>query len=103
MLTEATPSTTLRYVKTKGLIFLDGEEIALEPRERKLLAALIDDFDHEMTNIELRDSVGSNAKQFSPSKVFERHQPVYHAFIKFLTDEQRYQLQMPDEDRDWLI
>lgn len=102
VLTEATPSTTLRYVKTKGRVFLDGEEIALEPRGSKLLAALIDDFDHEMTKLELRDRVESEAKDFSPRKVFDRQPDVYRAFIKFLADEKRYQLKIPDEDRDWL-
>jgi len=102
-LEEAAPGTSLRYVKPKGLVYIDGEEIKLEPRERKLLIALIDDLDHEMDNAGLRDKVGSVAEKFSPSKVFDRKPLVYRTFIRFLREDGRYQLQIPPEDRSWLI
>ena len=102
-LEEATPGTTLRYLKPKGLVFIEGEGIKLEPRERNLLIALIDDLDHEMDNEGLRDKVGSVAEKFSPSKVFDRKPHVYRTFVRFLRDDGRYQLQIPPEDRSWLI
>ena len=83
--------------------FLNGEAIKLEPRERKLLIALIDDLDHELDNDSLRDKVGSVAENFSPSKVFDRKPHVYRTFIRFLREDGRYQLQIPPEDRSWLI
>ena len=102
-LEEATPGTTLRYLKPKGLVYIDGEAIKLEPRERNLLVALIDDRDHEMDNASLRDKVGSGAEKFSPSKVFDRKPHVYRTFIRFLREDGRYQLQIPPEDCSWLI
>lgn len=99
---EAAPDTTLRYVKTRGVVFLNGEEIELEPRQRKLLEALIDDLDHELDKDALRDKVGSVAKTFSPSKVFDRIPNVYRAFISYCTEDERYALVIPDDDRDWL-
>ena len=100
---EATPGTTLRYLKPKGLVYIDGEAIKLEPRERNLLVALIDDRDHEMDNASLRDKVGTGAEKFSPSKVFDRKPHVYRTFIRFLREDGRYQLQIPPEDCSWLI
>lgn len=102
-LEEAAPGTSLQYVKPEGLVYIDGEAIKLEPRERNLLMALIDDLDHEMDNASLRDKVGSVAEKFSPSKVFDRKPHVYRTFIRFLREDGRYQLQIPPEDRGWLI
>lgn len=102
-LEEAVPGTTLRYLRPDGVVYIDGEAIKLEPRERKLLLALIDDLDHEMDNAALRDKVGSVAEKFSPSKVFDRKPRVYRTFIRFLREDERYQLQIPPEDRSWLI
>lgn len=102
-LEEAVPGTTLRYLRPEGVVYIDGEAIKLEPRERKLLLALIDDLDHEMDNASLRDKVGSVAEKFSPSKVFDRKPHVYRTFIRFLREDDRYQLQIPPEDRSWLI
>lgn len=102
-LEEAAPGTTLRYLAPDGVVYIDGEAINLEPRERKLLLALIDDLDHEMDNAGLRDKVGSVAEKFSPSKVFDRKPRVYRTFIRFLREDDRYQLQIPPEDRSWLI
>ncbi len=102
-LEEAVPGTTLRYLKPDGVVYIDGEAIKLEPRERKLLLALIDDLDHEMDNTGLRDKVGSVAEKFSPSKVFDRKPHVYRTFIRFLREDERYQLQIPPEDHSWLI
>lgn len=103
LLEEAKPGTTLQYVKPQGKVFINGEAIKLEPRERKLLIALIDDLDHELDNDSLRDKVGSVAENFSPSKVFDRKPHVYRTFIRFLREDGRYQLQIPPEDRSWLI
>lgn len=102
LIEEAVPDTTLRYVKTERVVFLDGERIELEPRQQKLLAALINDLDHELDNAALRDKVGSVAENFSPSKVFDRIPKVYHAFIRYQRDDERYALIIPKEDQDWL-
>ncbi len=101
-LDEATPGTTLRYVKSQGKAFIDGTEYPLEPRQQSILVALIDDHDHEMENDALKTACRSQAQRFSPSKEFERNPVVYKAFIHYLRDDERYALIIPDDDRDWL-
>jgi len=102
LLDEAAPNTTLRYVKTESVVFLEGNQIELEPRQQKLLAALIDDLDHELDNAALRDKVASVAENFSPSKVFDRIPKVYRAFIRYQREDERYALIIPEEDHGWL-
>jgi hypothetical protein len=67
-----------------------------------LLLALMDDFDREMDRDALRTACQSQADPFSPSKVFERNPVVYKRFIKYLSGDCVYALQIPEEDRDWL-
>ena len=94
--------TTLRLVRTKGKARVYGIDYQLEPRQKDLLLALMDDFDREMDRDALRTACRSQADPFSPSKVFERNQVVYKKFIKYQSGEGVYALQIPEDDRDWL-
>ncbi|PIT80148.1 TFIIB-type zinc ribbon-containing protein [Limnohabitans sp. 15K] len=94
--------TTLRLVRTESKARVDGVDYALEPRQKDLLLALMDDFDREMDRDALRTACRSQADSFSPSKVFERIPVVYKQFIKYQSGDGVYALQIPEEDRDWL-
>ena len=94
--------TTLRLVRTDGKARVDGIDYALEPRQKDLLLALIDDFDREMDRDALRTACRSQADPFSPSKVFDRNPVVYKRFIKYQSSDGVYALQISEEDRDWL-
>ena len=102
VLDEATPGTTLRHVRNQGKAFIDGTEYPLEPRQQNILLALIDDRDHEMDKAALKVACRSQSLRFSPSKEFDRNPVVYKAFIHYLSDDERYALIIPDDDRDWL-
>ncbi|QIK19213.1 hypothetical protein [Ralstonia pseudosolanacearum] len=97
-----TAQTTLRYVRSLGKVFIEGTEYPLEPRQQAMLLALISDLDHEMGKDALKAACGSQAQLFSPSKDFRRNQVVYQTFIRYLRDDERYALIIPDEDRGWL-
>ncbi len=94
--------TTLRYVRTLGKAFIEGTEYPLEPRQQAILLALIRDLDHELDKEALKIACGSQAQRFSPSKEFDRNLVAYKTFIRYLRDDDRYALIIPDEDRDWL-
>ena len=94
--------TTLRQVRTEGKARVDGVDYALEPRQKDLLLALMDDFDREMDRDALRTACQSQADPFSPIKVFDRNKVVYKQFIKYQSGDGVYALQIPEEDRDWL-
>ncbi|WP_347333442.1 hypothetical protein [Ralstonia pseudosolanacearum] len=97
-----TAQTTLRYVRSLGKVFIEGTEYPLEPRQQAILFALIRDLDHELDKEALKTACGSQAQRFSPSKEFDRNLVVYKSFIRYLRDDERYALIIPDEDRDWL-
>ncbi len=97
-----TAHTTLRYVRSLGKAFIEGTEYPLEPRQQAMLLALISDLDHEMGKDALKAACGSQAQVFSPSKDFRRNPIVYQTFIRYLRDDERYALIVPDDDRDWL-
>ncbi len=97
-----TAQTTLRYVRSLGKAFIEGQEYPLEPRQQAMLLALINDLDHEMGKDALKAACGSQAQRFSPSKEFDRNPVVYRTFIRYLRDDERYTLIIPDEDLDWL-
>lgn len=99
---NAVAMTTLQYVRAHGKVFVDGVEHALEPRQQSILLALIDDLDHEMDKDALKTACGSQAQRFSPSKEFDRNPLVYKTFIRYLRDDERYALIIPDGDRTWL-
>lgn len=99
---EVSAATTLQYVRAQGKVFIDGVEFALEPRQQSILLALIDDLDHEMDKDALKTACGSQAQRFSPSKEFDRNPLVYKTFIRYLRDDERYALIVPDGDRTWL-
>lgn len=94
--------TTLRHVADNGCVYIDAKEYKLEPRQQKLLMALIRDFDHRMSVTDLKLACGSKAAQFSPSKVFERNPEVYENFVKYDSFDDIYVLQIPPDDQDWL-
>ena len=95
--------TSLRYVREHDAAYVEGERYVLEPMQVKILRALMDDHDHQMAGMQLRDRCGSDAASFQPIKYFDRNKPVYQAFIRYLPSEKEYALVIPAEDRDWLI
>lgn len=104
-LDEAAPGTTLRYVRGQGKAFIDGTGHPLDPTQKSLLLALIDDYDHEMENDALKTACKSQAQRFSPSKVFDKDEAarlVYRTFVTYQRGDERYRLIIPDNDRDWL-
>lgn len=94
--------TTLRFVRNEDKVRVDGRTYELEPRQKDILLALIENSDHEMETSALRTACNSQANQFSPSKAFERNVQVYKKFIKYQSDDRVYTLKIPEEDRDWL-
>lgn len=94
--------TTLRHVAVDACVYIDAKEYKLEPRQQKLLVALIHDFDHRMTVTQLKSACGSKAAQFSPSKVFERNPEVYENFVRYDSFDDIYVLLIPPDDQDWL-
>lgn len=98
----AASMTTLQYVRAHGKVFVDGVEHSLEPRQQSILLALIDNLDHELDKDALKSACGSQAQRFSPSKEFDRNPLVYKTFIRYLRDDERYALIIPDGDRTWL-
>ncbi len=99
---QLTAQTTLRYVRSLGKAFIEGTEYPLEPRQQAMLLALINDLDHEMGKDGLKAACSSQEQRFSPSKEFDRNPVVYKTFIRYLRDDERYALIIPDADRDWL-
>jgi len=97
-----TAMTTLQYVRAHSKVFVDGVGHALEPRQQSILLALIDDLDHELDKDALKSACGSQAQRFSPSKEFDRNPLVYKTFIRYLRDDERYALIIPNGDRTWL-
>ncbi|MHA6853440.1 hypothetical protein [Ralstonia pseudosolanacearum] len=97
-----TAQTTLRYVRSLGKAFIEGTEYPLEPRQQAILLALLSDLDHEMERDVLKAACGSQAQRFSPSKEFDRNPVVYKTFIRYLRDDERYALIIPDADQGWL-
>lgn len=96
---EASPTTTLKYVESQSCVWMDGERYELEPRQRLIIIALLEDLDHELDKGALQRKCGSQSQSFSPSKEFERNKQVYKRFIHYLRDDERYQLQIPLEDQ----
>lgn len=106
VLIEAQPvqsnATTLRHVRAYGKVFIDGMEFILEPRQKSMLLALMQTRDHEMDKEALKTACGSQAQQFSPSKVFDRNPLVYQTFVRYLPSDERYALTIPEGDHGWL-
>lgn len=96
---EATPTTTLKYVESQSCVWIEGVKLDLEPRQRLIILALLEDLDNEMDKDALQRKCGSQSQSFSPSKEFERNKVVYKRFIRYLRDDERYQLLVPLEDR----
>lgn len=102
LILEATPGTTLKYVETRGKAYIGGKEYKLSPAQKDILMALINDYDHTMENMDLKQACHSTSESFSPAKSFERNKGVYQTFIRFLADEDIFQLIIPDEDKGWI-
>lgn len=98
ILDETSPGTTLRYVRTQAKVFIDGREYPLEPRQRLILLALLDDLDHELDRETLKAKTGSQSQSFTPSKEFQRNKLVYDTFVRYHVGDQRYSLVIPDDD-----
>ncbi|MGV0986627.1 MAG: hypothetical protein ACOYB2_18925 [Limnohabitans sp.] len=98
ILDEVTPGTTLRYVRTQAKVFIEGREYALEPRQRLILLALLDDLDHELDRETLKLKSGSQSQSFTPSKEFQRNKLVYETFVRYHVGDQRYSLVVPEGD-----
>ena len=95
---EATPTNTLKYVESQSCVWMDGERYELEPLQRLIIIALLEDLDHELDKDTLHRKCGSQSQSFSPSKEFGRNKAVYKRFVRYLRDDERYQLQIPLED-----
>jgi len=74
----------------------------LTRQQKAILVALIDNRDHELGREALREAAGSKDEKFSPSKTFQRIPEVYHGFIHYDDDQERYHLKISDEDAHWL-
>jgi hypothetical protein len=94
--------TTLYYLRAEGKVYVDGEAFGLEPAPRDILLALINDRDHEMSREALRDACGSQAKNFSPSKAFDRARKVYQTFVEHRKGDAVYALKIAPDDRGWI-
>ncbi len=94
--------TTLYYLRDEGKVYVAGEEFVLEPVPRKILLALIADRDHEMNREVLWEASGSQAKNFSPSKAFDRARLVYQTFVDHHKGDAVYVLNILPDDRDWI-
>lgn len=94
--------TTLYYLRAEGKVYVAGEEFVLEPAPREILLALIADRDHEMSREALREASGSQAKNFSPSKAFDRARLVYQTFVDHKKADAVYVLNILPADRDWI-
>jgi len=93
---------TLRYTASDGLVYWQGKAVKLTRQQKTILVALIDSRDHELGREALREAASSKDEKFSPSKTFQRIPEVYHGFIHYDDDEQRYSLKISDEDKHWL-
>lgn len=94
--------TTLYYLRDEGKVYVAGEEFELEPVPSKILLALIGDRDHEMNREALWEASGSGAKNFSPSKAFDRARLVYQTFVEHRKGDAVYVLNILPDDRDWI-
>ncbi len=99
---ERSHTNTLRYTASEGLVYWQGQAIRLTRQQKAILVALIDNRDHELGREALREAAGSKDEKFSPSKTFQRIPEVYHGFIHYDDDQERYHLKISDEDAHWL-
>lgn len=99
---QAQPGTTLRYVRSECVAWVDDVRYDLEPLQQQILIALIEDRDHEMDKLSLREACSTQSKNFKPSKIFERNPVVYKTYIRYQWSDETYALTVPPEDRDWL-
>lgn len=94
--------TSLCDVRQHKVAYVDGTRYDLEPIQIRILLALMDDRDHEMTGESLRTACHSDAAPFSPVKMFDRNPEVYKRFVRYERGDQVYALVISEDDRDWL-
>lgn len=102
ILDEATPGTTLRYVESQSMAFVEGKKYDLTGNQQAILLALLRARDHELDKEALKDACGSEAQVFSPSKEFQRNKVVYGTFIAYRADDRVYGLRISADDANWL-
>ena len=102
ILDDATPETTLRYVESKSIAFVEGKKYDLTGNQQAILLALVRSRDHQLDKDALKDACRSEAQTFSPSKEFQRNKVVYDTFIAYRADDRVYALNIPEEDGNWL-
>jgi len=94
--------TSLRYLESEGVVYLNGGRIDLSRQEKNLLLALLNHPDHELDKGALRDAVESQAQAFKPRETFKHHLDVYDHFIEYLAGDRVYHLKIPDSDTSLL-
>jgi len=102
ILDGATPGTTLRYVESQSIAFVEGKKYDLSGNQQAILLALVRSRDHELDKDALKDACGSEAQVFSPIKEFQRNKVVYDAFIVYRADDRVYALRISADDAHWL-
>ncbi|MEW8315470.1 MAG: hypothetical protein AB2669_02710 [Candidatus Thiodiazotropha endolucinida] len=96
--------TTLRYLKTSGIVYWQGTKVGDLPQQAcNILIALLDNRDHELGKQALQEQVGSQSADFKPRESFKRkpiHLSIYKAFIQYQTYDRVYQLNISADD-EW--
>ena len=97
-------TTTLRYLKTSGIVYWQGTKVDDLPQQaRKILIALLDSRDHELGKEALREKVGSQSANFRPHEQFKRnaiYKLIYKAFVDYQKDDRVFQLNTSADD-EW--
>lgn len=99
---EPLPTTSLRFVRDKGWAFVQGVKYELEGMQQKILLCLIDSHTHRLEGNEIGERCGSDAFPFKPSKFFGRNKEVYDIFVNYDRSDKVYELNITEEDQDWL-
>jgi len=94
---EDLPETTFRFVRGKGYVRVNGENIPLSPQEKAILIAFFDQPEHELSKRELQDASGSLAQNFKPNQALKRIQQVA-AIVHCQQVEKLYRLDIPIAD-----
>lgn len=89
---ESAPVTSLRHVRDKAWVFVDGVKYELEGMQQKILLALMDAHAHRLEGNRIGELCGSEAFPFQPAKYFGRNREVYKAFIRYVPGDKVYEL-----------
>jgi hypothetical protein len=99
---ELSPVTSLRHVRAKAWAYVDGVKFELEGMQQKILLALMDAYGHRLEGDQIGERCGSSARPFQPAKHFGRIKQVRKTFIRYVRDDDVYELIIHPEDRDLL-